>query len=145
MASSDWKGFLLKARKTNNDDWEEFPLKYINESSWESTPNQREELKAYRNENTRNLTRVTAQGKKSSITFTTRPNLHLHDKIVIQNWFTRNENNHSQRRITLKYWNDEENDYKTGDFYRTDIPFKIKKVTADDIIYDEVKIELVEY
>ena len=145
MSASDWKGYLLRARKTDNDEWETFPMQYINEASYEVTPNQREEIKAYRNENTRNLHRVTAAGKKTSISFKTRPNLHLKDKIAIQRWFTSNENNHNQRRITIRFWNDEDNEYKTGDFYRTDIKFTIKKVTDDDIIYDELQVELVEY
>lgn len=143
--STNWRGYLLRAKKDEHSSWETFPMKYINEASWESTPNQREELKAYRNENNRDLTRVTASGKKSSITFKTRPNLHLTDKIKVQKFFTDNENNASQRRIYLEYWNDESNDYKKADFYRTDTKFTIKKVTEDDIIYDELQIELVEY
>lgn len=145
MSASDWKGYLLRARKTDNDEWQDFPMNYMQADTWETIPNQREEIKAYRDENSRNLHRVTAAGKKTSIGFKTRPNLHLKDKIRIQKFFTDNENKASQRRITLKYWNDEINDYKQGDFYRPDIKFTIKKITDDDIIYDEVAIELVEY
>jgi len=153
MSASDWKGYLLRAK--NGDTYTKFPMKYINEASWETTPNQREEIKAYRDENSRDLHRVTAAGKKTSISFRTRPNLHLRDKIAIQKFFTDNEQSSSsasenakrksQRRITLQYWNDESNEYKTSDFYRTDIKFTIKKVTDDDIIYEEIQIELVEY
>lgn len=145
MSASDWKGYLLQARKSNNDSWQKFPMKYINETSWDTTPNQREEIKAYRNENNRNLTRVTAGGRKTSINFKTRPNLLLKDKIAIQKFFTDNENNKAQRRVTLRYWNDEENKYDTGDFYRTDTKFTIKKITDDTIIYDAIEIQLVEY
>jgi len=150
---ADFEGYLLKAYDENNN-LVAFPNKYINESSYRTTPNQREEIKAYRNENTRNLTRVTASGKKTSIEFETRPNLHLSDKKKIQKFFTDNiypntqqsaSESASQRRIKLKYWNDESNSYKDGVFYRTDIQFTIKKITDDDIIYEAVKIELVEY
>lgn len=143
--ATNWEGYLLKARKNSEDEWSTFPLKYINESSWKTIPNQREEIKAYRNENDRNLTRVTASGKKTAIAFQTRENLHLVDKMRIQNFFTSNESNAGQRKVHLKYWNDESNDYKEGDFYRTDIEFTIKKITDDDIIYAPVTVNLVEY
>jgi len=145
MSASDWKGYLIQARKTKDDPWETFPMKYINETSYKTAPNQREEIKAYRNENTRDLTRVTAAGKKTEIAFETRENLHLKDKIKIQKFFTDNENNKSQRRITLRYWNEEDNEYKIGDFYRIDITFTIKKVSDTDIIYDKVAVDLIEY
>lgn len=143
--ATNWEGYLLKARKNDQDEWSTFPLKYVNEASWKTKPNQREEIKAYRDENNRNLTRVTASGKKSAITFETRGNLHLADKIKIQKFFTTNELDATQRKVHLKYWNDEANDYKEGNFYRTDIEFTIKKITDTDIIYEPISIELVEY
>lgn len=138
---ADFAGYLLKAVSTNK----KFPMKYINEASYASTPNQREEIKAYRNENTRDLVRVTASGKKSKIAFVTRPNLHLADKKAIQKWFTDAESDHTQRKIQIEFWNDESNDYKTGYFYRPNMDFKIIKCTNNDIIYDALTIELVEY
>lgn len=139
MAS--FEGYLLKATATN----EEFPLNYIAWESYDSTPNQREEIKAYRDENTRDLVRVTAKGKKTKIKFTTKQGLHLNDKKKIQKWFTDAESNHAQRKINLKYWNDEDNKYETGDFYRPDINFKIRKVEETDLIYEALDITLVEY
>ena len=136
-----FSGYLMKAVETG----ETFPLKYIQLDSYESIPNQREEIKAYRDENTRNLHRTTATGHKSKIVFTIKPNLHLKDKKVIQKWFTDAESNENQRKIKIQYWNDESNSYKTGSFYRTDITFKIKKVLSKDIIYDSLQITLVEY
>lgn len=138
---AQFEGYLLKATSTN----EVFPLEYIQWESYDSTPNQREEIKAYRDENTRNLHRVTASGKKSKIVFTIKPGLHLSDKKRIQKWFTDAESNASQRKINIKYWNDEDNKYEIGDFYRTDIDFKIRKVLPDDLIYKELQITLVEY
>lgn len=150
---ANFEGYLIKAYDDNNN-LVAFPNKYINEATYKTTPNQREEIKAYRDENSRNLHRVTAAGKKTNIEFETRPNLHLADKKKIQKFFTDNiypntqekaSESASQRRIKLKYWNDESNEYKTGVFYRTDIQFTIKKITSNDIIYDVMKIELVEY
>ncbi len=138
---SNFKGYLLRSVKTN----EIFPNEYIQLESWKATPKQREEIKAYRDDNTRNLFRVTAAGTKSKWSFTTRPQLHLADKMAIQSFFTRGESDALARRISLEYWNDETNQYEIGDFYRPDIQFTIYKITDDDIIYKEFTITGVEY
>ena len=138
---SNWRGYFFKAVATGRI----FPNEYINWASYDSTPNHREEIKAYRDENTRDLTRITAAGKKTSIHFDTRPKLNLEQKMDIQNFFTSAESDPDQRRITLEFWNDEENTYKTGDFYRPNLQFKIRKITDDDIFYESMSMDLVEY
>lgn len=138
---AEFRGYLLKATKTD----EVFPLEYIVWEGYKSTPNQREEIKAYRDENSRNLHRITAKGKKTRIDFTIRHNLHLADKKKIQKWFTDAESVSAERKINLEYWNDEDNKYETGDFYRPDIEFTIKEVLENDLIYKELPITLVEY
>ena len=139
--ANNFKGYLFKATATNKI----FPMKYINYESWNSTPKQREELKAYRDDNTRNLTRVTAEGMKSVFAFETRNNLHLEEKMEIQNFFTSAESDTHQRKINLEYWNDETNQYETADFYRPDIQFPIRKILDNDIIYGSMKFDFVEY
>ena len=141
MALADWKGYLLRAVETDTI----LDAKFIEESSYKATPNQREEIKAYRDENTRDLTRITAIGKKSKIIFNTRDNLHLKDKIKLQEFFTDAESDHNERKVLLEFWNDEENIYKQGYFYRPDIQFTIKKIEETDIIYSKVEIHLIEY
>lgn len=140
-----FNGYLLKAVKTNKI----FPSEYILTETWNSTPKQREEIKAYRDDNTRDLTRVTAQGTKSVFSFETRNNLHLEDKIAIQKFFTDAEEDteeaHLQRKVQLQYWNDETNQYETSYFYRPDIQFTIKKITTNDILYNSFKFDFVEY
>lgn len=142
---NNFRGYLLKAVRTNKI----FPLEYIKAESFDSTPKQREELKAYRDDNTRDLTRVTAQGTKSVFSFETRDNLHLEDKIAIQKFFTDAEEDtdeaHLQRKVQLQYWNDETNQYETAYFYRPDIKFTKKKITDTDIIYNSFKFDFVEY
>lgn len=138
---SIFRGYFLKAVNSG----EIFPNKYIQIDSWESNPKAREEIKAYRDENTRDLTRITASGTKSKWSFTTMPYLHLADKMAIQDFFVRNESDHLARRITLEYWNDESNQYEVADFYRPDTQFKIYEITSNDIIYDEFKVTGVEY
>lgn len=136
---SNFKGYLLKS---GNDI---FPHKYIQLNTWESTPNQREEIKAYRDDNTRNLTRVTAQGKKTAFSFVTIENLTLAQKEEVQLFFTSHETNALERKVPLTFWNDEENAYKTAYFYRPNMNFPIKKISENDITYGELKFEFVEY
>ena len=69
-------GYLLKCG--NNTD-----NSFIEMSTYDSAPNQREEIKAVRDENTRDLLRVTADGMKTAIKFTTIP-MNLADKIKMQ-------------------------------------------------------------
>lgn len=144
--ATNFAGYLLRATGAGNSaSAKKFLNKYIDAGSWECTPDQREEIKAYRDDNTRNLTRVTAAGTKSTISFETRENLHLADKQAFLDYFYDNESDHLQRKIHLEFWNDETNNYDEGDFYRPNMPFKIKKITDNDIIYDSLKLEFVEY
>ena len=139
---ANFEGYLFKKTVTQGTSIVDvpFPNRYIALDTWSSTPNQREEIKAYRDDNTRDLTRVTAQGKKSKFSFKTRKKLHLNEKKEIQQFFTSSEVDANQRKIQLTFWNDESNSYKTGYFYRPNMEFKIYKITDDDIIYDEADI-----
>lgn len=142
-----FRGYLLRA---GNDI---FPNKYIQLATWESTPNQREEIKAYRDDNTRDLFRITAAGRKTVFSFKTRPNLTKAQKEEIISFFTDHESDADERKITLTYWNDEEADYKTGDFYRPNMKFPIEQIVmihyqnriSYDIRYGELQIDLIEY
>ena len=134
-------GYLFKATANNTI----FPMKYIAFDKWSSTPKQREEVKAWRDDNTRELFRITASGKKSVFQFTTRENLTDKDVEAILNFFTTAETNHEQRKIQLTYWNEESRVYDTGYFYRPNMPFKIKTIRGNMIIYEALTIDLIEY
>lgn len=139
--ATNFKGYLLKATKNNQI----FPLHYLDVGGYETSPNIREEIKAYRDDNTRDLTRVTAQGMKTAIGFNTRKNLHLEDIMVIEKFFKDNETDHKQRKLQLEYWDNENFVYKTGTFYRANMKYKILLIDGNDIIYDAVSVSLVEY
>ena len=79
------------------------------------------------------------------MSFKTRPHLHLVEVEEIIKFFTDNESDAKERKITLEYWNNETFEYLTSDFYRADINYTIEKITEDDIIYNEFEISLVEY
>lgn len=141
---ANFEGYLF-AHYSNTGVTTPFNNKFIQYGTWSSNPNQREEIKAYRDENTRNLTRITASGKKSVFSFKTRKHLHLSEKIAIQNFFKGHELSASERKIRLKFWDDENNEYKIGEFYRPNMPFPIEKITENDIIYGELEFNFVEY
>nr|DAT76591.1 MAG TPA: hypothetical protein [Caudoviricetes sp.] len=138
---SNFKGYLLRAVRTDTI----FPNDYILYSSWKSTPNQREEIKAYRDDNTRELYRVTAEGQKSIFQFDTIDGLSLQDKINIQNFFTSAEINTKERKVQLEFWNEENNQYSIGYFYRPNMEFTIQDISEDDITYSSLTFEFVEY
>lgn len=138
---SNWRGYFLKALKTN----EIFPMKYIQYNTWNAEPNHREEVKAYRDDYTRALTRITASGTKSSFGFETRDNLKLADREFIKNFFDRAMSIPLERKVQLEYWNDEDLDYKTGYFYIPNMEFKIKVVSGGTLVYNSYKLEFVEY
>lgn len=140
-----FEGYLFALCDANGTVRVHFPHKYIQYNTWSSTPNQREEIKAYRDDNTRNLTRITAAGKKSVFSFKVRSPLHLNEKIEIQECLTAAEIDHEQRKIVVKYWDDEHNKYEIGTFYRPNMNFPIIRVTNNDIIYGELTLEFIEY
>ena len=137
----EFRGYLLKATKTDTI----FPNVYIAYDTWNSQPKNREEIKAYRDENTRDLIRVTARGTKSAFSFSLREGLHLRDIEIIRNFFVNGSADELQRKIRLQYWNDETLRYETSDFYIANYTPKIKKMTNDDIIYNELELNFIEY
>lgn len=136
-----FQGYLLKAVVTNQI----FPHDYIKLSTWETTPNQREELKAYREENSRNLHRFTADGEKSTIKFELREKLHLADIEIIDAFFKNAEISGKERKIEVEFWDDDLHMYRSIVCYQVNPKFKIIRIEDDDIIYDSRTIELIEY
>lgn len=139
-----FRGYLVKAILSDTV----LPLQFIEWDSYKSTPNQREEIKAYRDDNTRDLTRVTAEGKKSTIEFKLR-SMWLEEKMEFQAWLGAGIENtqeaHEQRKIELEYWDDEENAYKTGYFYVPNIEYQIMHITDESIKYKSITIKFIEY
>ena len=136
-----FKGYLLKAVLTGQI----FPHQYILYNTWESTPNQREEIKAYREENSRDLHRFTADGRKSTLKFDIRPSLHLADIIAIDEWFKNAEIDADERKIEVEFWDDDRHMYRPIVCYRPNPKFKIMRIEDDDIIYSGSTVELIEY
>lgn len=53
----------------------------------------------------------------------------------------------NRKLINVEYWNDEDEEYSTGQFYIPDIKWSIKRIDAstNERIYDAVDITLIEY
>ena len=117
---------------------------YIEFESYDSTPNQREEIDAWRDDNTRELFRETAEGMKTVIHFTTTE-LNMEDKEAIQQFFKHATVIDKERKVQLTYWNDEDNAYKTSYFYIADIKFTVSYIEGTNVVYNPIEINLVEY
>lgn len=137
---SKYKGYLIKAANTDT----KLDMKWILCKSYRTTPNQREEIEAYRDDYTRDLIRVTAPGKKTKIKFTL-VRADLDTKIAIQAFFNSVMVDKLQRKVHITFWNDEDNEYQTGYFYLPDIEWTIEDVAEDTIYYATTKIELQQY
>lgn len=124
------------------------PDSFILADGWESVPNQRVEIDAYRDANVL-LHRETSENFKTSLTLTIR-SMNLEEmtafKAVI-GLATLEITSKRQRRLMVTYWNDEELEYKTAIMYMPDATYSIHTVSEDrkDIEYNSFTIELIEY
>lgn len=119
------------------------PHKYIQLSSYDTTPNQRTELSAVR-DNNNYLCRVTSPNHKTTIKFTTVP-VNLAEKTEIQVIMSYGLVNSTERKYNVTYWNDETNSYRTSEFYMPDVNYQIRKIDGSNIEYNPISFELIEY
>ena len=132
---SRYAGYFLKFGGTK------LPNEYL--TSFSSTPNQRSELSAYRDNNNL-LNRVTSPNFKTKITFRTKP-LFIDEKINMQNIIAGGYTNYIERKASVTYYNEETDAYYTGDFYVPDVNFTVKYCSGGTILYEPVEITLIEY
>lgn len=135
---AQFRGYLLKSTKSGK----EFPSRFIQWDTWDSSPKQIEYLKAYRDDNTRDLTKIPANGRKSTFSFKTNQ-LSLLDRQILKEFFDEAELN-SEGDIQLEYWDDKNLEYSVGTFYRPNMKFHIIGHTGNDIKYGEHTFEFVE-
>ncbi len=133
--ANNYKGYLIKFG--NNI----MPNKYFLEYS--STPDQRLESDAER-DNTGYLQRSTLPNGKTSITFSTHI-LDLDEKIRFQDLINLSIVNESQRKCKVTFWDDEINNYKTSYFYIPDVEFSVMDADENNIRYNPISVELIEY
>lgn len=126
-----FQGYLIKINNVT------FPLKYMSVDTYNTIPNQMQDLDSYRDANGV-LHRNVLPHKASKIEFNT-PHLYLSDKIALQEFFT------DRKNVTVEYWNDESNTYQSGKFYVPDITYEIYQVTSNNILYKPIRIAFIEY
>lgn len=124
------------------------PNKFILADGWNSTPNQRIDIKAYRDANVL-LHRETSKNYKTSLRLNIG-GMNLKEREALDRVIglaTLETNNRNQRKLSVTYWNDEELAYKHAQMYMTDTEYSIHTVdeTDCDIEYNSFTIELIEY
>lgn len=140
--SGEFSGWLIKFGGVV------LPNSFILSDGWESTPNQRLEIDAYRDLNAL-LHRETSENFKTSITLNIR-SLSLEEMTAFKNVVglaTLSVISKKERRVDVTYWNDEELKYDTATMYMTDTSYSAHTVNEvdKDIEYNPFTIELIEY
>lgn len=127
--ATNYQGYLMKVSGTivNGKHFQSF----------KTTPNRQSDLNPW-TDATGLTHRNVLPHKKSTITFTTPP-LYLEDKIELQALFP------DRTMVNIEYWNDETNDYATGDFYIPDMEFDILMSYEKTVLYRPITFELIEY
>ena len=137
---SYFQGYLIKFTKTGRL----FPHELIAKDTYQSTPLQRTEIKAYRDSNN-GLHRVTSPNYKTKVTFQTLDDLSLSDMQTIRNLINSAYDNAQQRKLRVTYWDDELLNYRTMTAYIPDITYQPAKISSNDIKYAPVTFTFIEY
>lgn len=134
-----YNGYLVKVGTTK------LPTKYIKASSYEATPNQRQDLDSYRN-GAGVLQRNVLEHTASKVEFNTIP-MKNDDMAGFMELIRSNYTSEKERKLSLDYYCPDTDSYKSGNFYVPDIPFPINRVddTNNIIWYDSTTIKFIEY
>jgi hypothetical protein len=135
---NNYKGYLLKF-----GDYQ-LPNSFINK--YPSTPNQRLEKKAWR-DNTEYLNRVTSTNFKSTLKPEIR-RLSLDETALFESIKAHGLLNADQRKYQVTYWNRETLDYATGEFYVSDIEYNVDHIAdeeAGELYYEAFTLEMIQY
>lgn len=135
--ASKYKGYLLKFGNVI------LPLSYIAKDTGNvQTPNQREEVEAYRDDWTRELYRVTSDGRITSMSVVIRP-LRDNQKLALDNVMKNSLVNEAKREYDITFWNIESSRYERGVFYIPDIQFQILNATEKYIKYGKFTMQFI--
>ena len=133
--ANNYQGYLLKFGN------KKFPNSYYIE--YISTPDRRLDTEDDR-DNTGYLHRSTLPDGKTGLVFSVHM-MDLDQKIAMQQIFHSGLLNATQRKYRVTYWDDETNNYDTGEFYMPDISYKVIDADETTIKYAPITIELIEY
>ena len=138
MSKSDYNGYLLKFGST------QLPNSFINE--YVSTPNQRTEKKAWR-DNNEALQRVTSPNFKTTLKVAIRA-MSLGERDRLDSIKASGLTNATERKYQVTYWNLETSDYASGYFYIPDTEYSIQHIADNDhgeMYYKAFTLEMIEY
>lgn len=138
----NFQGWLIKFGSV------QLPNSFLLADGWESVPNQRTEIRAYRDANIL-LHRETSKNYKTKLKINIKE-MNLLERMAFDNVIglaTLSVNAQRERKVRISYWNDETLSYSTGDFYITDTTYTINTIdeSGKDIEYNPFSMTLIEY
>lgn len=137
-----FSGYLIKLGGSSGA---ELPMRFMVVESYNSTPNQRMEVKANRAV-TGLLHRTTVEHTATKIEFET-PYMTNLDRVQLNSLLSANWTNALERKITLNYYDEETDTYKNGEFYVPDVKYTIDHIDLESnlIYYQPVRYAFIEY
>ena len=129
---AEFQGYLLKINGRI------LPAKYV--QTYKATPDQIQDIDSYQDSNGV-LHREILSHTRSKIEFTT-PYLWLEDKIVFQSYFPDQK---AEPKVSVEYWNDEQNNYTAGVFYVPDMDYQVYRIQGARMEYFPIRVALIEY
>lgn len=136
-------GGLIYLYNPSSGQYDNLPLSYMFKESYKVTPNRRQDLDSGRNANgvlERNVLDHTA----STIEFETKPT--WNKTIGELNQFIRSHYIvEKEKKLDIRYYCPDLDDYKTGVFYVPDIEYPIMRVDGNRIFYNNITYEFIEY
>lgn len=138
-----FNGKLLELKISGS--WTEFPMKLINAESYKVTPAQRMESSATRSA-TGLLKRTTCSHTASKIDLNTIVMTNK-DVKTIENLLSNAYTDSLQRKLEIRYYNPQDDSYKTGTVYVPDIDYNIMRVdkNTNTIWYASTRYAFIEY
>ena len=137
-----FKGYLIKLGGENGTP---LPLKYMRYETYKITPNQRMDYNSTRDSlGVLHRTVVSHTATKIEFNMPRMDNWAVEDFMrLIRKYWTST----AERKITLYYYDMENNSYKSGTFYMPDIDFTISNVDEYNgiINYAETRVAFIEY
>lgn len=137
-----FSGFLIKVGGSNGT---AIPFKYMKAESYKAAPSQRLETEAKRAV-TGLLYRTTVDHTATKIEFET-PTINNKDLQDLLTLFRNNFTIGIERKLTIYYYNEENDNYETADVYMPDIDYEINHIDLPNnlIYYNPIRICFIEY
>ena len=134
----DYRGYLVMFGNT------QLPNSFL--TRYRSTPDQRIEKKAWR-DNNESLQRVTSPNFKTTLNLELRP-LSQREKDLFNSIKANGLQDATQKKYRVTYWNLDTCVYGIGSFYIPDTEFAIDHIADNDtgeMYYEKVTIEMIQY